>query len=109
MACARPLISVYSEKGESCGKNVTLPAVFKASIRSDIVNFVHTNLRKNNRQPYAVIKPVLSLGVLAELWLEFPEFEAEGLTVLARVLLEICVMGAACLHQPKPGADGIVQ
>ncbi|KAK7812678.1 hypothetical protein U0070_016148 [Myodes glareolus] len=54
MACARPLISVYSEKGESCGKNVTLPAVFKAPIRPDIVNFVHTNLRKSNRQPYAV-------------------------------------------------------
>ncbi|KAH0521093.1 60S ribosomal protein L4 [Microtus ochrogaster] len=54
MACAHPLISVYSEKGESSGKNVTLPAVFKAPIRPDIVNFVHTNLRKNNRQPYAV-------------------------------------------------------
>ena len=54
MACARPLISVYSEKGESSGKNVTLPAVFMAPIRPDIVNFVHTNLRKNNRQPYAV-------------------------------------------------------
>ena len=53
-ACARPLILVYSEKGESSGKNVTLPAVFKAPIRPDIVNFVHTNLRKNNRQPYAV-------------------------------------------------------
>nr|AAA60281.2 ribosomal protein L4 [Homo sapiens] len=54
MAVARPLISVYSEKGESSGKNVTLPAVFKAPIRPDMVNFVHTNLRKNNRQPYAV-------------------------------------------------------
>uniref|UniRef100_A0A2K6SMW7 Large ribosomal subunit protein uL4 C-terminal domain-containing protein n=1 Tax=Saimiri boliviensis boliviensis TaxID=39432 RepID=A0A2K6SMW7_SAIBB len=54
MACFRPLISVYSEKGESSGKNVTLPAVFKVPIRPDIVNFVHTNLRKNNRQPYAV-------------------------------------------------------
>uniref|UniRef100_A0A8C3JI67 Ribosomal protein L4 n=1 Tax=Calidris pygmaea TaxID=425635 RepID=A0A8C3JI67_9CHAR len=53
-ACARPLISVYSEKGEASGKNVTLPAVFKAPIRPDVVNFVHTNLRKNNRQPYAV-------------------------------------------------------
>uniref|UniRef100_A0A452FWG7 Large ribosomal subunit protein uL4 n=1 Tax=Capra hircus TaxID=9925 RepID=A0A452FWG7_CAPHI len=40
--------------GESSGKNVTLPAVFKAPIRPDIVNFVHTSLRKNNRQPYAV-------------------------------------------------------
>ncbi|KAI4529257.1 hypothetical protein MG293_020505 [Ovis ammon polii] len=54
MACARPLISVYSEKGESSGKNVTLPAVFNAPIRPDIVNFVHTSLCKNNRQPYAV-------------------------------------------------------
>ncbi|XP_068938911.1 large ribosomal subunit protein uL4-like isoform X2 [Petaurus breviceps papuanus] len=49
MACVRPLISVNSEKGGVSGKNVTLP-----DIRSDIVNFVHTNLRKNNRQPYAV-------------------------------------------------------
>merc|ERR1712168_1717191 len=54
MACARPLISVYSEKGETSGKNVLMPAVFKAPIRPDIVNFVHTNMRKNNRQPYAV-------------------------------------------------------
>uniref|UniRef100_A0A8C5MGZ0 Large ribosomal subunit protein uL4 C-terminal domain-containing protein n=1 Tax=Leptobrachium leishanense TaxID=445787 RepID=A0A8C5MGZ0_9ANUR len=55
-ACARPLITVFSEKGEVSGKNVTLPAVFRAPIRPDIVNFVHTNLRKNNRQPYAVSK-----------------------------------------------------
>ena len=54
MVCARPLISVYSEKGESSGKNVTLPAVFKARIRLDTVKFVHTNLHKNNRQPYTV-------------------------------------------------------
>jgi len=56
MACSRPLISVYSEKGESSGKNVVMPAVFKAPIRPDVVNFVHTNMRKNNRQPYAVSK-----------------------------------------------------
>uniref|UniRef100_A0A2I2ZVC4 Large ribosomal subunit protein uL4 C-terminal domain-containing protein n=1 Tax=Gorilla gorilla gorilla TaxID=9595 RepID=A0A2I2ZVC4_GORGO len=54
MACACPLMSAYSEKGESSGKNVTLSAIFKAPIRPDIVNFVHTNLCKNNRQPYAV-------------------------------------------------------
>lgn len=53
-ACARPLISVYSEKGETIGKNVVMPAVFRAPIRPDVVNFVHTNMRKNNRQPYAV-------------------------------------------------------
>ncbi|VFV45602.1 60s ribosomal protein l4, partial [Lynx pardinus] len=54
MTTACPLTSVYSEKGMSSGKNVTLPAVFKASIKPDIVNFVHTNLHKNNRQSYAV-------------------------------------------------------
>lgn len=50
------------------------------------------------------IKPLLTLGVLAELWLQFPGFEAVGLIVLARVLLGICDLGAACLHQPEPGA-----
>lgn len=53
-ACARPLISVFSDKGETSGKNVVLPAVFTAPIRPDVVNFVHTNMRKNKRQPYAV-------------------------------------------------------
>lgn len=33
---------------------MTLPAVFKAPIRPDIVNYAHTNMRKNSRQPYAV-------------------------------------------------------
>ncbi|MCP3682071.1 MAG: 50S ribosomal protein L4 [bacterium] len=35
---------------------VPLPAVFTAPIRSDIVHFVHYNLNKNRRQPYAVNK-----------------------------------------------------
>lgn len=57
-SCARPLISVHYEKDES-GENktsVALPAVFKAPIRPDIVNFVHMNIAKNRRQPYAVSK-----------------------------------------------------
>merc|ERR1712121_167779 len=53
-AAARPLISVYSEKGEATGNNVALPAVFRAPIRPDIVNFVHFEMKKNGRQPYAV-------------------------------------------------------
>lgn len=52
MICACPLASVYSEKGESSGKNVTLPTVVKAPIQPDTMNFVHTNLRQNDRQPY---------------------------------------------------------
>merc|ERR1712121_40722 len=53
---ARPLISVHSEKGEVTSTNVTLPAVFKAPIRPDIVNVVHFQMLKNTRQPYAVSK-----------------------------------------------------
>ncbi|XP_052794705.1 60S ribosomal protein L4-B-like [Mya arenaria] len=51
---ARPLISVYNEKGETTDINVSLPAVFKAPIRPDIVSFVHAEMKKNSRQPYAV-------------------------------------------------------
>ncbi|XDB65412.1 hypothetical protein ABFV05_019028 [Capra hircus] len=50
----QPVQSGVPLPGESSGKNVTLPAVFRAPIRPDIVNFVHTSLCKNNRQPYGV-------------------------------------------------------
>ncbi|KAK8783685.1 ribosomal protein L4 [Amblyomma americanum] len=53
---ARPLVNVYNEKNELSGATVALPAVFKAPIRPDIVNFVHMNMAKNSRQPYAVSK-----------------------------------------------------
>lgn len=53
MAAARPLITVYNEQGESSGQ-LPLPSVFKAPIRPDVVNFVHSNMAKNSRQPYAV-------------------------------------------------------
>jgi large subunit ribosomal protein L4e len=46
---------VYNAKGESEGQ-VTLPSVFIAPIRPDIVQFVHTNISKNRRQPYSVFE-----------------------------------------------------
>ncbi|XP_055951459.1 60S ribosomal protein L4-A-like [Argiope bruennichi] len=55
-AGARPLVTVYSETNERTGRNIHLPAVFKAPIRPDIVNFVHMNMAKNRRHPYAVSK-----------------------------------------------------
>jgi large subunit ribosomal protein L4e len=55
MAAARPQVTVFNDQGEAAD-SVTLPAVFKASIRPDVVNFVHTNIAKNARQPYAVNK-----------------------------------------------------
>ncbi|KAI9253792.1 ribosomal protein L4 domain-containing protein [Phascolomyces articulosus] len=53
-SAARPVINVYSESGKGAAGTVALPAVFKAPIRPDIVNFVHTNMAKNKRQAYAV-------------------------------------------------------
>lgn len=46
-------MSVFNDEGKAAGSTI-LPAVFKAPIRSDLVQFVHTNMRKNKRQPYAV-------------------------------------------------------
>lgn len=56
--------------------------------------------------PALVIKPVLSRGVPAELWLEFPEFEVVKLIILARGLWAVCIVGATCLHQSKSGTVG---
>ena len=54
MAAARPVVSVYGANGSATGETINLPAVFKAPIRPDVVNFVHTNVAKNSRHPYAV-------------------------------------------------------
>jgi large subunit ribosomal protein L4e len=47
-------VSVFTEDGASVLTTVPLPAVFKAPIRPDVVNFVHTNVNKNKRQAYSV-------------------------------------------------------
>ncbi|CAM9484585.1 unnamed protein product [Choristocarpus tenellus] len=52
---ARPVVSVFSTAGSPQG-STPLPAVLTAPIRPDIVDFVHTNMAKNHRQPYAVSK-----------------------------------------------------
>merc|ERR1712050_506305 len=54
MAAARPVVSVYGANGDATGETVNLPAVFKAPIRPDVVTFVHSNIAKNARHPYAV-------------------------------------------------------
>mmetsp|Transcript_11665 Transcript_11665/g.14072 ORF Transcript_11665/g.14072 Transcript_11665/m.14072 type:complete len:382 (+) Transcript_11665:19-1164(+) len=53
MAEVRPLVTVFNTNAAPAGE-ATLPAVFSAPIRPDVVRFVHTNMAKNNRQPYAV-------------------------------------------------------
>merc|ERR1712198_18446 len=54
LSAARPLISVYDEKRAPTESSVSLPAVFKAPIRPDIVSFIHHEIAKNHRQPYCV-------------------------------------------------------
>lgn len=51
MACIYSLISLYSKKGESSGRNATLPAMFKPPIRPDVVNFVHTHSARTTDSP----------------------------------------------------------
>ncbi|XP_054801287.1 60S ribosomal protein L4 [Prosopis cineraria] len=58
-AAVRPLVSVQVLEGDMAtdeAQTVPLPDVMKASIRPDIVTFVHSNISKNSRQPYAVSK-----------------------------------------------------
>jgi len=50
---SRPTVSVFSIDSTIEG-NVTLPAVFTAPIRADVVHYVHTLMAKNARQAYAV-------------------------------------------------------
>jgi len=53
---ARPIVQVFGIEESEAAKltTVTLPGVFVAPIRPDVVHFVHTNVAKNRRQPYAV-------------------------------------------------------
>merc|ERR1712110_50632 len=53
MAAARPLVQVWDSEGKPASQ-LPLPSVLTAPIRSDVVQFVHTNLNKNRRQAYAV-------------------------------------------------------
>lgn len=54
MSAVKPLVTVYSEKGETTNNHVKLPSIFLAPIRPDIVSFVHDQMLKNSRHPYCV-------------------------------------------------------
>ncbi|OCK95999.1 60S ribosomal protein uL4 [Cenococcum geophilum 1.58] len=51
---SRPIVSILSADGSAGSSTHPLPEVFKAPIRPDIVQTVHTGMAKNKRQPYAV-------------------------------------------------------
>ncbi len=63
---ARPVLSVFDLTGEKTS-TTPLPAVFTAPVRPDIVQFVHTNMNKNNRQAFAV-NMAAGMGVSASSW-----------------------------------------
>jgi len=52
-SAARPLVQIYNGEGKESSQTA-LPSVLTAPIRSDVVQFVHTNVNKNSRQAYAV-------------------------------------------------------
>nr|GMD62711.1 60S ribosomal protein L4 [Ipomoea batatas] len=52
---AGPTISRVGAQS-SATNSVALPGVMKAPIRPDVVTFVHSNISRNSRQPYAVSK-----------------------------------------------------
>nr|CAX76047.1 putative ribosomal protein L4 [Schistosoma japonicum] len=54
MAVTRPIVNVYGVNGTSTGATIKMPAVFTTPLRLDLLNFVHDQMRKNSRQPYAV-------------------------------------------------------
>ncbi|XP_077225125.1 large ribosomal subunit protein uL4-like [Tasmannia lanceolata] len=59
IAAVRPLVTIQTLEGDMSTdtlNSLPLPDVLKSSIRPDIVNFVHANISKNRRQPYAVSK-----------------------------------------------------
>jgi len=53
MSAARPLVQVFGADGKSTSQ-ISIPSVLLGPIRPDVVQFVHTNMNKNARQPYAV-------------------------------------------------------
>lgn len=54
MAVTRPVVNIFKVDGSPTGETVKMPAVFGAPLRSDLLNTVHDQMRKNSRQPYAV-------------------------------------------------------
>lgn len=67
LVAARPLISVYGEKSEVTASKVLLPSVFRAPIRPDVVSYVHDQMSKNRRQPFAVSEKA-GMQTSAESW-----------------------------------------
>ncbi len=51
---SRPTVSVYAADSEKVSGSSSMPTVFTAPIRDDLVQFCHTNMAKNKRQGHGV-------------------------------------------------------
>jgi len=64
----RSSVNIHSSEGNGKPlKPIALPKVFNAPVRVDLVNFVHTQMRKNNRMPHGV-SPKAGHQTSAESW-----------------------------------------
>ena len=62
------MVSIHSCAGSGKAiKTVPLPKIFNAPVRVDLVNFVHTQMRKNNRMLHGV-SPKAGHQASAESW-----------------------------------------
>ncbi|KAF2289983.1 hypothetical protein GH714_039416 [Hevea brasiliensis] len=118
-AAARPLVTVQSllslnEMATDSASTLALPDVMKASIRPDIVNFVHANISKNSRQPYAVSKRA-GHQTSAESWgtgravSRIPRVPGGGTHRAGQGAFGNMCRGGACLLLLKSGAAGTVR
>merc|ERR1712198_300865 len=60
----RAEVTVFNTSGGKEGSTV-IPGVFHAPLRRDLVQFVHTNMRKNSRQAYGVQNHFGPMGIVA--------------------------------------------
>lgn len=113
----RQLVNVYShtssegQKGFTKTGNSVLPAVFSTGIRTDIVNFVHTNINKNRRQGHAVNYNA-GMKHSAESWeqVELSPVSQESVDQepadQVKVPSVTCVEKVECLPHSESGEDG---
>jgi len=64
----RTLVHIHSSEGSGKSlKTIPLPKIFNVPVRADLVNFVHTQMRKNSRMPHGV-SPKAGHQTSAESW-----------------------------------------
>jgi large subunit ribosomal protein L4e len=64
MTRQRKQVNVFSITGDRI-KSMNIPPIFDCPIRRDIVDFIHTNMRKNKRQSYGVKCQFGPTGIVA--------------------------------------------